>query len=116
VLPKSEDQDRTEGASSPLASLQPDVPYRPQLAAHAPRRLFYRRCSSARARRRRFRLRWFRSRKKSGEQAPIEAAAPVEAPQYVAPEPVGEAGQEPSSSTTARPKRRRGSRGGRGRA
>jgi ribonuclease G len=49
------------------------------------------------------------------EQAPIEAAAPVEAPQYVTPEPAVEAGQEPSS-TTAKPRRRRGSRGGRGRA
>ena len=61
-------------------------------------------------------MRWFRSRKKSGEQAPIEAAAPVEAPQYVAPEPAVEAGHEPSSSSTAKPRRRRGSRGGRGRA
>src|SRR3954451_14629399 len=114
-MPKREDQDRTEAPSRPLASLHPDVPYRPQLAAHAPRRLLCRRCSSARARRR-FRLRWFRSRKKSGEQAPIEAAAPVEAPEYVAPEPAVAAGQEASSGSTAKPRRRRGSRGGRGRA
>src|SRR3954451_355160 len=112
-MPKREDQDRTEAPSRPLASLQPDVPYRPQLAAHAPRRLLCRRCSSARARRR-FRLRWFRSRKKSDEQAPIEAAAPVAPPEHVAPEPAGEAAQPTSS--TARPRRRRGSRGGRGRS
>jgi len=59
-------------------------------------------------------LRWFRSRKKSDEQAPIEAAAPVAPPQHVAPEPAGEAAQPTSS--TARPRRRRGSRGGRGRS
>src|SRR5947208_880793 len=97
----------------PLASLHSDVPFRPQLAAHAPRRLLRRRCCSARARRR-FRLRWFRSRKKSDEQAPIEAAAPVEAPEPVTARPAAKAGQ-PSTSTT-RPRRRRGSRGGRGRS
>jgi ribonuclease G len=58
-------------------------------------------------------LRWFRSRKRE-EQAPIEAAAPVEAPQSVAPEPATEAGEQPS--TTTKPRRRRGSRGGRGRS
>src|SRR5262249_44530110 len=100
------------GPSKPLASLQSDVPLRPQLAAHAPRRLVHRRSCSARARRR-FRLRWFRSRKKTEEQAPLEAAAPVEAPKPVTPEPASEAGQP---STTTKPRRRRGSRGGRGRA
>jgi ribonuclease G len=55
-------------------------------------------------------LRWFRSRK-SEEQAPSEAAAP-EAPEPLSTEPAAEAGQ--SSST--RPRRRRGSRGGRGRS
>jgi ribonuclease G len=60
-------------------------------------------------------LRWFRSRKKSEEQAPIEAAAPVEAPESVTPEPASEAGQ-PSTTTTTKPRRRRGSRGGRGRS
>jgi ribonuclease G len=58
-------------------------------------------------------LRWFRSRKKQQEQAPIEAAAPVEAPKPVTPEPASEAGQP---STTTKPRRRRGSRGGRGRS
>src|SRR5205823_7078901 len=67
------------------------------------------RCCSARARRRFF-LRWFRSRK-SEEKAPSEAAAP-EAPEPLSTEPAEEAGQ--SSST--RPRRRRGSRGGRGRS
>jgi ribonuclease G len=57
-------------------------------------------------------LRWFR-RKKHEEQAPIEAAAPVEAPKPVTPEPAPEAGQP---STTTKPRRRRGSRGGRGRS
>jgi ribonuclease G len=56
-------------------------------------------------------LRWFR-RKKSEEQAPVEAAAPAEAPQPVTAEPAPEAGQP----STTRPKRRRGSRGGRGRS
>jgi ribonuclease G len=56
-------------------------------------------------------LRWFRSRKKSEEQAPIEAAAPAKTPEPVIAEPAGEAGQ----STTTKPRRRRGSRGGRGR-
>ena len=55
-------------------------------------------------------MRWFRSRK-SEEQAPSEAAAP-EAPEPLSTEPAAEAGQ--SSST--RPRRRRGSRGGRGRS
>jgi ribonuclease G len=57
-------------------------------------------------------LRWFRSRQKSQEQAPVEAAAPPEAPEPVSTEPAGEAGQ----SSTTRPRRRRGSRGGRGRS
>jgi ribonuclease G len=57
-------------------------------------------------------LRWFRSRKKSDEQAPIEAAALAEAPQPVTPEPAAEAGQP----STTKPRRRRGSRGGRGRS
>ncbi len=57
-------------------------------------------------------MRWFRSRKKSEEQAPIEAAAPVEAPEPVIAEPAEEAGQP----STAKPRRRRGSRGGRGRS
>jgi ribonuclease G len=56
-------------------------------------------------------LRWFRRRKKSEEQAPIEAAAPAEAPEPVTAEPADDAGQP----STAKPKRRRGSRGGRGR-
>jgi len=58
-------------------------------------------------------LRWFRSKKKQKEQAPIEAAAPVEAPEPVTTEPASEAGQ---SSSTTKPRRRRGSRGGRGRS
>ncbi len=56
-------------------------------------------------------MRWFRSRKTSEEQAPVEAAAPAEAPEPVIAEPADEAGQP----TTTRPRRRRGSRGGRGR-
>jgi ribonuclease G len=56
-------------------------------------------------------LRWFR-RRKSDEQAPIEAAAPVASPEPVIAEPAEEAGQ----STTTKPRRRRGSRGGRGRS
>jgi len=56
-------------------------------------------------------LRWFR-RRKSEEQAPIEAAAPQAAPEPVSSEPADPAGQ----STVTKPKRRRGSRGGRGRA
>jgi ribonuclease G len=59
-------------------------------------------------------LRWFRSRKKSEEQAPIEAAAPVGVPEPVTPDPAPEAGEQPS--TTTKPRRRRGSRGGRGRS
>jgi ribonuclease G len=46
------------------------------------------------------------------EQAPREAAAPTEAPERVSTEPAGTAGQ----STTTKPRRRRGSRGGRGRS
>jgi len=57
-------------------------------------------------------LRWFRTRKKSEEQAPIEAAAPAEAPEPVIAEPAAAAGQP----TSTKPRRRRGSRGGRGRA
>jgi ribonuclease G len=57
-------------------------------------------------------LRWFRTRKKSEEQAPIEAAAPAEAPKPVIAEPAAEAGQP----TSTKPRRRRGSRGGRGRS
>jgi ribonuclease G len=56
-------------------------------------------------------LRWFRFGKKSEEQAPIEAAAPAEVPEPVKAEPAEEA-EQPS---TTKPKRRRGSRGGRGR-
>jgi ribonuclease G len=56
-------------------------------------------------------LRWFR-REKSDEQAPLEAAAPAEAPEPVTAEPAEKAGQP---TTTTKPKRRRGSRGGRGR-
>jgi ribonuclease G len=57
-------------------------------------------------------LRWFRSKKNSEEQAPIEAAAHVEAPEPVTAEPAEEAGQP----STTKPRRRRGSRGGRGRS
>jgi ribonuclease G len=57
-------------------------------------------------------LRWFRTRKKSEEQAPIEAAAPAEAPEPVIAEPAAAAGQP----TSTKPRRRRGSRGGRGRS
>ena len=57
-------------------------------------------------------MRWFRSRRKSDEQAPVEAAAPSQAPKPVSTEPADEAGQ----SSTTRPRRRRGSRGGRGRS
>jgi ribonuclease G len=56
-------------------------------------------------------LRWFR-RRKSEEQAPVEAAAPQAAPEPVGSEPADPAGQ----STVTKPKRRRGSRGGRGRS
>jgi ribonuclease G len=57
-------------------------------------------------------LRWFRMRRKAtDEQAPPQAAAPIpEAPKPVVPEPAAEAGEQ-----TSKPKRRRGSRGGRGR-
>ena len=57
-------------------------------------------------------MRWFRTRKKSEEQAPIEAAAPAEAPEPVIAEPAAAAGQP----TSTKPRRRRGSRGGRGRS
>ncbi len=57
-------------------------------------------------------MRWFRSRKKSEEQAPVEAAAPAEAPESVIAEPAAGAGQ----TTTTKPRRRRGTRGGRGRS
>jgi ribonuclease G len=57
-------------------------------------------------------LRWFRRRKTSKEQAPIEAAAPAETPEPVIAEPAEEAGQP----STTKPRRRRGSRGGRGRS
>ena len=56
-------------------------------------------------------MRWFR-RRKTDEQAPIEAAAPIAPPEAVTPEPA-DAGQ---SSTATKPRRRRGSRGGRGRS
>jgi ribonuclease G len=56
-------------------------------------------------------LRWFRlGRKAKQEQAPAEAAAPLEVSEPVAVEPALEAGAQP-----AKPRRRRGSRGGRGR-
>jgi ribonuclease G len=58
-------------------------------------------------------LRLFRRRRKNEEQAPETAAAPP-APTDVIPEaPADPAGAD--TTTTARPKRRRGSRGGRGR-
>ncbi|HEY3018071.1 MAG TPA: Rne/Rng family ribonuclease [Gaiellaceae bacterium] len=57
-------------------------------------------------------MRWFRSRKKSEEQAPVEAAAAAEAHESVIAEPADEAGQ----TTTTKPRRRRGTRGGRGRS
>jgi ribonuclease G len=57
-------------------------------------------------------LRWFRSRKQAKEQAPLEAAAPTETPEPVIAEPADEAGQ----STSTKPRRRRGSRGGRSRS
>jgi ribonuclease G len=57
-------------------------------------------------------LRWFRLRKTTEEQAPIEAAAPAETPKPVTTEPAPQAGQ----TTTTKPRRRRGSRGGRGRS
>jgi ribonuclease G len=49
-------------------------------------------------------------RKAKHEQAPPEAAAPVEVPESVTVEPAAEAGEQP-----AKPRRRRGTRGGRGR-
>jgi ribonuclease G len=57
-------------------------------------------------------LRWFRRRKTTEEQAPIEAAASAETPQPVTAEPAAKAGQP----TTTKPRRRRGTRGGRGRS
>ena len=69
-------------------------------------------CRSARARRS-FRLRWFRRKQQPEEQAPEPAAAPP-APTDVTPEaPAETAGAD--TTTAPRPKRRRGSRGGRGR-
>jgi ribonuclease G len=56
-------------------------------------------------------LRWFRRRRTPKEQAPAEAAAPAEAPEPVIAEPAAEAGE-----ATTKPKRRRGSRGGKGRS
>ncbi|MFL5950596.1 MAG: Rne/Rng family ribonuclease [Gaiellaceae bacterium] len=61
-------------------------------------------------------MRWFRNRKRSEEQAPIEAAAPVATPQPVTPEPAAEAGPPNSTTASTKPRRRRGSRGGRGRS
>ncbi len=58
-------------------------------------------------------MRWFRDRRKADEQAPVEAAAPVETPEPVVPTPAEEAGV---TETAAKPKRRRGSRGGKGRS
>jgi ribonuclease G len=58
-------------------------------------------------------LRFFRLRRKADEQAPAEAAAPGEAPKPVIHPPAGEAG---TTEQAAKPKRRRGNRGGRGRA
>jgi ribonuclease G len=56
-------------------------------------------------------LRWFRiGRKAKQEQAPAEAAAPLEVSKPVTVEPAEGAGAQP-----AKPRRRRGSRGGRGR-
>jgi ribonuclease G len=56
-------------------------------------------------------LRWFRiGRKAKQEQAPTEAAAQLEVSEPVTAEPAVEAGAQP-----AKPRRRRGSRGGRGR-
>jgi ribonuclease G len=57
-------------------------------------------------------LRLFRIRRHPAEQAPTEAAAPDEAPEPVIPEPAAEAG---TTDQAPKPKRRRGSRGGRGR-
>jgi ribonuclease G len=58
-------------------------------------------------------LRWFRSRKRSEEQAPVEAAAPTAAPEPVTTEPAPDGAGQP---TTTKPRRRRGSRGGRSRS
>ena len=58
-------------------------------------------------------MRWFRRRQKATEQAPARAAAPqLETPEHVVPERASEGGAQ----ATAKPKRRRGSRGGRGRS
>ena len=60
-------------------------------------------------------MRWFRRRKTFEEQAPIEAAAPAEAPKPVATaEPAAD--EAAGQTTTTKPRRRRGSRGGRGRS
>jgi ribonuclease G len=56
-------------------------------------------------------LRWFRRRRTPKEQAPAQAAAPAAAPEPVTPDPAEEAGE-----ATTKPKRRRGSRGGKGRS
>ncbi len=58
-------------------------------------------------------MRWFRIRRKADEQAPVAAAAPVERPEPVIHSPAAEAG---TTEHAAKPKRRRGSRGGRSRA
>ncbi len=57
-------------------------------------------------------MRWFRRRRQAPEQAPIEAAAPDEKPEPVISSPTPEAG---TTKQATKPKRRRGSRGGRGR-
>jgi ribonuclease G len=57
-------------------------------------------------------LRWFRRRRQAPEQAPIEAAAPDEKPEPVISPPAPEAD---TTEQATKPKRRRGSRGGRGR-
>ena len=57
-------------------------------------------------------MRWFRTRKKSEEQAPPSPAAAPEAPQPVSTQPAGASAGE---STGTKPRRRRGSRGGRSR-
>ncbi len=57
---------------------------------------------------------WFRRRKNSEpEQAPVEAAAPVAPADPVSPEPP--VSEDAAASDPSKPKRRRGSRGGRGR-
>jgi ribonuclease G len=59
-------------------------------------------------------LRWFRRRRKDEEQAPTAAAAPPAPPTDVTPEPPAPTA-DGESTATPKPKRRRGSRGGRGR-